>query len=97
MDVEQLLRLWIDRERRAGPKKARDRETLELFEGRLAVPLPEIDRNERAAVANLVNMGLTATAQRAASQQPTAWYPVANPSKAAARRANYARDGEHET
>ena len=91
MDVESLLRLWIDRDRRAGPQKARDRETLELFENRLAVPLPEIDRNEQSAVANLFNMGITAQAQRVASQQPQPWFPVTNPSKAANKRAKNKR------
>lgn len=85
--IDDLLRLWIQRENHAGPKKSRDRETLEMFEGRLAVPLPEIDRSEKPAVANLMFQGITAQAQRIASQQPQPVFPVSSPSKAAAKRA----------
>lgn len=53
----------------------------------MAVPLPEIDRNEKPAVANLMFQGVTAQAQRIASQPPTPWFPISNPSKAAAKRA----------
>lgn len=86
LTIDQLLSLWTDREKAAGPRKARDRETLQMFEGRMAVPLPEMDSLTRSAVANLLHQGGTAIAQRIASTEPMVNFP-AGPSKAAQKRA----------
>lgn len=75
VDTTEILSLWVQREKDAGPRKARDRETLEFFEGRVAVPLPEIDKSELPAVANLMAAGITATAQRIASTDPQPVFP----------------------
>lgn len=83
--------MWLERDRKAGPTKTRDRETLELFEGRLAVAMPEMDADDKNAVANFFQMGITAQAQRIASTQPQPWFPLANPSKAAGKRAKNKR------
>ncbi len=42
----------------------------EAYEGCVAVPLPEMDRNEKTAVANLIAQGLDQTAMRIASSLP---------------------------
>lgn len=86
LSVSGLLELWTQRERAAGPRKARDRETLEMFEGRMAVPLPEMDQLTKAAVANLLKQGGTAKAQRIGSVPPMILFP-AGASRAAQRRA----------
>ncbi len=75
LDLHALLGLWLARERDGGARKARDRETLQFFEGRVAVPLPEMDRNERTAIANLMAQGIVAQANRIASTQPTPRFP----------------------
>src|SRR5207302_1330413 len=49
------------------------------YEGRVAVPLPEMAANERVAVANLINQGIDAHAQRIASTQPDAFFPPTKP------------------
>ncbi len=87
LPVDVLLSLWLDRERDAGPQKARDRETLEFFEGRISVPLPEIDRNERSAVANLLSQGMTAQGQRIGSTVPVPKFFVEREGEAARARA----------
>lgn len=86
LTIDGLLRLWNEREKAAGPRKARDRETLQMFEGELAVPLPEMDSLTRSAVANLLHQGGTAVAQRIASVEPAIKFP-SGPSAASQKRA----------
>ncbi len=90
LTIDGVLRLWLSRERDAGPVKARDRETLEMFDGRMAVPLTEMDGLTKSAVANLLAQGVTAKAQRIASTRPAASFP-AGPSKASQKRAREKR------
>lgn len=85
LTIDALLSLWTQREKAAGPRKARDRETLEMFDGKLAVALPEMDALTRSAVANLLRQGGTALAQRIGSTEPMITFP-AGPSKAAQKR-----------
>lgn len=86
LTVAQLLALWKQRERDAGPKRARDRESLEYFEGNVAVPLPEMDTITRTAVANLMLSGMTALSQRVASTRPMCDFAMDGTSRAAQKR-----------
>lgn len=83
----ELLSLWLQRERDAGPKRARDRETLEYMEGRVGVPLPEMDGIVRTAVANLMLTGMTAMSQRVTSTPPMCAFAPDGRSRAAQKRA----------
>lgn len=92
--LADLLALWLARDRDAGPRQARDRETLEYMEGRVAVPMPEIagmSAQDRAMVANLMGQGMTAKAQRIASTRPSLNFVAEASSKAARDRASKRR------
>lgn len=67
----------------------------DLYNADLAVPLPEVDKNEKAAVANLLKQGIDGTAQRINSTLPDVYYPPLKPGQTksetlaeTARRAN---------
>lgn len=49
-------------------------EIRDLYNGDVTVPLPELDRNEKAAVANLTTQGLDQMAMRVSSVQPSITY-----------------------
>lgn len=57
------------------------REARDHFNGDIAVPLPELEADERPAVANLMSQGLDQTAMRVASVLPEIHYPPLRPGK----------------
>lgn len=57
------------------------REARDHFNGDIVVPLPEMDRDEKPAVANLMSQGLDQTAMRVASVLPNLHYPAVIPGK----------------
>jgi hypothetical protein len=57
------------------------KEVRDAYNGDVIIPLPEMDRNERATVANLVQQGMDQTADRLAGVLPTLWYPPVDPTK----------------
>lgn len=78
IDPEQVLAIWLERKNREGPWAARAREVRDLYGGDIAVPLPELEKNEKPAVANLAYMGINQMGTRAASVLPDIQYPVRN-------------------
>jgi len=51
----------------------------DAYNGDIVVPLPEMDRNEQVAVANLISTGLDQSAMRIASTTPDVYYPPVKP------------------
>jgi hypothetical protein len=51
----------------------------DLYNADLAVPLPELDSNEKPAVTNLLKQGIDGTAQRITSTMPDVYFPAAKP------------------
>ena len=47
----------------------------DTYNGDVIIPLPEMDKQERPAVANLITTGLDQTAMRIASTMPSIFYP----------------------
>lgn len=62
------------------------------FDGDVAIPMPELDKNERSSVPNLIANGITQTALRAASNAPVFTFPPARPHiEASVKRASTRR------
>jgi len=93
--AEDIYGLYELRKSRRAPIFALMSQVKELYNAELAVPLPELDVNEKAAVANLLKQGIDGTAQRINSTLPDIYYPPVKPGQVTsektaetARRAN---------
>jgi hypothetical protein len=76
---EQIWRLLVERRNQAHPWQSRAEEVRQTYNGEVAVPLPELDVVERAAVANLLQIGLDGLSKRTASTIPSLYYPPMRP------------------
>ena len=74
--TEQILATYAERKKTWAPVMARRTELRDAYNGDLSVPLPELDRNERVAVANLISQGLDQIAMRVASVPPNVFSPA---------------------
>jgi hypothetical protein len=72
---EEIMQILTERRSRAHPWQSRAEEVRLTYNGDIAVPLPELDEVERAAVANLVQTGLDGLSKRTASTRPDIYYP----------------------
>ena len=77
--AEEIVQRFRERKEAHGPLIAKARELTLAYNGELAVPLPELDANERVAVANLLQKGLDQQAMRIASTVPDVYYPPERP------------------
>lgn len=84
--AEEIVALWRQRERAAGPLVMRMNEIRLAYNGDLALPLPQMDKTEKAAVANLIAQGVDQTAQRIASVIPDVACPPMTPGQALAEK-----------
>ena len=73
--VDEIIALYRERKTAHGPLLAKAAELTETYNGDLVVPLPEMDKNEKVAVANLVQLGLDQYGARVASTVPDVFYP----------------------
>jgi hypothetical protein len=75
--TDEVVQRYRERKKAAGPILARMAELRDAVNGDLIIPLPEIDKSERPAVANLIDQGLSQTASRIASTLPDVrFYPL---------------------
>jgi hypothetical protein len=90
MTPADLIVQWY-RQRRSSqnPQRAKMAELRDIYNGDVQVPLPELDRNEQAAIANLISQGLDQMAMRIASTLPSVVYTPVRPG--AQRSEAYAR------
>jgi hypothetical protein len=79
MTARRIVDTWRARRSDAAPRVARMDEIRAIYEGEKTLPLPELNRDERAGVANLVAQGLDQMAMRVASQIPTLECPSLRP------------------
>jgi hypothetical protein len=77
--VEEIVNLWREREKVQHPWIARMRTIRDVYNGDIVVPLPELEENEQAAVANLIQLGIEQTAKRIASALPRLSCPPERP------------------
>jgi len=87
--AEQIVMWYRQRRSAAGAIHARMSEIRDLYNGDVQVPLPELDRNEQPAVANLISQGLDQMAMRVASTLPSVTYTPVKPGQA--KSEEYAR------
>tara|TARA_R110000824_G_scaffold19837_1_gene75998 strand:- start:6301 stop:8100 length:1800 start_codon:yes stop_codon:yes gene_type:complete len=83
--VEEIVSLYTTRSRINDGAKARMRDVRDYYNGDVIVPLPELDSDEKSAVANLLSQGLDQTAMRIASTAPDIYCPPTDPSKKRSR------------
>lgn len=80
-DVNEIVALFDARHLERGPVLREMMAVRDTYNGDLVVPLPELDRDEKVAVANLLNTGIDQMAGRVASVLPTVFCPPRNDSK----------------
>lgn len=68
--AEEVVQLFRERQKAKGPQHEQMRDMLHLYNGDIAVPLPEIRRNEKSSIVNLTKQGVNQMAMRAASVMP---------------------------
>jgi len=74
--VDEIAALLYDRQTLQGPMIESMRQLRDAYNGDLVIPLPELDRREKSAVANLITTGLDQTAMRISSTMPNVFYPA---------------------
>lgn len=79
ISAEEVLSLFALRKSKRASIFAQMSQVRDLYNADLAVPLPELDRNEQAAVANLLKQGIDGTAQRINSTLPDVYFPPLKP------------------
>lgn len=77
--TERLVALYKERKLAQAPILGQMEKIRQAYNGDLAVVLPQIDKYETPAVANLVAQGIDQTALRIASTMPNVEYPVLRP------------------
>lgn len=73
---EEIVELYHQRRRAAGPLHEQMRRVRELANGDVIVPLNELDKNAKASVANLLVQGLDQMSMRVASTMPSPYFPA---------------------
>ena len=70
-----VVSLWLERRTNNEPMLMQMRMLRDAYNSDIIIPLPELDRAESVAVANLISTGLDQTAMRIASTMPDLYYP----------------------
>jgi len=84
--IESILTMLSERRTTYGPVLNQMMKLRDAYNGDIIVPLPEMDRNERSSVANLISTGLDQTAMRIASTTPNVFFPPLKPGDRASER-----------
>lgn len=86
------MALLEERKRAQSPVISRMQKLRDAYNGDIIIPLPEMDKSEASAVANLIATGLDQSAMRIASTYPNCFYPALEPgNNASEKRANTRR------
>lgn len=78
-DTDTIVNLWRERSKTQHPWIQRMRTIRDVYNGDIIVPLPELEESEKAAVANLIQLGIEQTAKRIASAMPRLTAPPERP------------------
>lgn len=79
IEEAEICQRYAERRSNRGKFIARMEEIQRFVNGDVVVPLPELDKQERAAIPNLISQGLDALSQRIASVQPDQEWPALRP------------------
>src|SRR5260370_23697724 len=94
-DFQAIIEEYRLRKIQAGPMREKLKSLREIYNGDVVGPLPELDRSEKGAVANLVQQGLDQLSMRVASTMPDVFYYTETPGQKKAE--NYARIRKYAT
>lgn len=83
---QDLVALWQQRRSARGPVMAQMADLLAAYENAVLVPLPEMETDSKATIANHVQRGLDYTASGVASTLPMMWCPPLEPSKEGSKK-----------
>ena len=75
LNAEQIIQLYEQRKRVAGPLHEQMKKVRELANGDVIIPLNELDKTAQASVANLLVIGLDQMSMRVSSTMPTPYFP----------------------
>lgn len=79
MNFDDVMRLLTERRQNLATPFSRMQRVCDLYNSDLAVPLPELGKNELPAIANLATQGIDQYGMRIASVLPDITYPSAKP------------------
>lgn len=79
LTAADIFALYQSRQAKRTPAIRRMEIIRDTYNGDLIVPLPEIDTDQRIAVANLISSGIDQLAGRIASTQPMTYWPSTKP------------------
>ena len=83
--VDEIVAIYGARSQATDQIKSRMRTLRDFYNGDVIVPLPEINSDEKSAVANLLAQGLDQTAMRIASTRPDIYCPPLDPARKRSR------------
>ena len=83
--VDEIVAIYGARSQATDQIKSRMRTLRDYYNGDVIVPLPEINSDEKSAVANLLAQGLDQTAMRIASTRPDIYCPPLDPARKRSR------------
>lgn len=83
MDPLDIVTLYEQRRGARGGSLQRMLEVQQMYDNEIMVPLPELDKNERPAVANLLIQGVDQLGMRLSSRLPDISFPSTKPGNAA--------------
>ena len=91
--VEDIVGMLQERKQAQSPLLSNMARLRDAYNGDIIVPLPEMDRSEQAAVANLISTGLDQSAMRISSVMPNLFFPAVKPGdRASEKRSSTRRD-----
>ena len=91
--VEDIVGMLLERKQAQSPLLHNMARLRDAYNGDIIVPLPEMDRQEQAAVANLSSTGLDQSAMRISSTMPNLYFPpVKLGDRASEKRASTRKD-----
>jgi hypothetical protein len=91
--VEDIVGMLQERKQAQSPLLSNMARLRDAYNGDIIVPLPEMDRSEQAAVANLISTGLDQSAMRISSVVPNLYFPALKPGdRASEKRASTRRN-----
>jgi hypothetical protein len=89
--VEDIVGMLQERKQAQSPLLSNMARLRDAYNGDIIVPLPEMDRSEQAAVANLISTGLDQSAMRISSVMPNLYFPPIKPGDRASEKRSFTR------
>jgi hypothetical protein len=92
IEAERIISLLKERKQAAGPMVSAMEEVRRVYNGEWALPMPEVNADERPAVANLTQQAVDQIGMRIASTNPSIYFPPSRSSSAEQKRSRKRKD-----